>query len=65
MNKTQKQFREMKDLALMGGLASTSTGLLTGKNPTDVMSGMLGVGIAGGVANASFNIITKKRRSRK
>jgi hypothetical protein len=62
MKKYEKDFRQLKDLALMGGLASTSTGLFTGQKPGDVAAGMLGVGVAGAIANTSFDIVVGKRK---
>jgi len=60
-----KDFQNLTNVAFMGGLATNTAGIMSGKNPMDVASGNLQIGIAGGISNAAFDIITKKRRSRK
>jgi hypothetical protein len=61
-----KDFQNLTNVAFMGGLVTNTAGIMTGKNPMDVASGNLQIGIAAGVSNAAFNIISgKKRRLRK
>jgi hypothetical protein len=54
----KKDFKKLKDVAVYGAMASQSTGLLTTykSNPSGSIAGMVGVGVAGGIANASFRL---------
>lgn len=70
MKSYKKEFGKLKDVTTMGAaVAQTSTLFTTYKgNPAGAIPGMIGVGIAGGVANASFRLASgdmyKKRKRR-
>lgn len=63
----KKKFGQLKDVAVYGAMASQSTSLLTTykSNPAGAIPGMVGVGVAGGVANAAFNLASGRNYKKK
>ena len=66
----KKDFRKLKNVATMGAATMQASSLLTTfrGNPAGAIPGMIGVGVAGGVADVSFRLASgeafkkKKRR---
>ncbi len=73
--KKMNEFEKMKDAAFGGALALQSTQLLsrprTTANLSGTIEGFVGIGVAGAVANQSFNMVKasqpykKKKRKRR
>jgi len=66
----KKGMKKLVDMSVYGaGAMQASTLLTTNKaNPANAIPGMVGVGVAGAVANASFNLASKgykKKRMRR
>lgn len=66
---TKKSMKRLMDLSNMGAVTMQSTSLFTTykNNPAGAIPGMVGVGVASGVANASFNLArgSYKRKRRR
>lgn len=66
---SKKDFKKMQDAAFGGALALQSTRLLSDRSTAGLIGtteGFVGIGVAGAVANVSYNMVSgKKKRKRR